>query len=423
MRWSMAAVLGAAVLSGIWSSAVAAPSDAKATAELRGRPVSLAKIVDKTPRAGQWATLEAGPLCKATGGEAWGRAAEQVQTEALERIFRREMQAGGFTVDGDPDNLFEQPASFGEYAVAGVIKGASGRYCYPTDVSRLFKIGGAHGGKLKAAARLDVEWQIYSRVQRRVIATVETSAGDSTPRPVADRMEPLLEAFAGSVKQLIASQEFRGAFVEAPAKMTDASLTVSKPLIPLAGAATAEAPGVADAISAVVLIFAGEGHGSGFLVSRDGYVMTDQHVIGAAEHVRVRWPDGVEGVGEVVRSDAARDVALIKTDARGREPLPLRTDSLRPGDSVYAIGAPLESRFQSTVTRGVLSAYRTIDGMRYLQSDVTINPGNSGGPLVDERGRVVGMTKSIYQRDDLPVGINFFVPTRDALDFLGAQPR
>jgi S1-C subfamily serine protease len=170
----------------------------------------------------------------------------------------------------------------------------------------------------------------------------------------------------------------------------------------------------------VVLVLAGEGHGSGFLVSRDGYVMTDQHVVGSAKLVTVRWPDGIETVGEVVRADRLRDVALVKTDPRGRDPLPLRAETMRPGETVFAIGAPLEERFQGTVTRGVVSAYRTIEGLRYLQSDVSINPGASGGPLLDERGEVVGMTKSIYRIESAPTGINFFTPTRDALDFLGA---
>ena len=178
---------------------------------------------------------------------------------------------------------------------------------------------------------------------------------------------------------------------------------------------------IADAVGAVVLVLAGDGHGSGFLVSGDGYVMTDQHVVGASKLVTIRWPDGIEKVGEVVRTDNLRDVALIKTDPRGRDPLPLRPQSLRPGETVFAIGAPLEQRFQSTVTRGVVSAYRTIEGLRYLQSDVAISPGNSGGPLLDEHGAVVGMTKSTYRIENAPTGINFFTPLRDALDFLGAS--
>jgi S1-C subfamily serine protease len=174
-------------------------------------------------------------------------------------------------------------------------------------------------------------------------------------------------------------------------------------------------------VGSVVTLLAGGGHGGGFLVSRDGYALTDQHVIGSARRVAVRWSDGIETVGGMVRSDRIRDVALVKTDPRGREPLPLRRDSMRPGETVFAIGAPLETRFQNSVSRGVVSAYRTIEGLHYLQSDVFINPGASGGPLLDEHGVVAAMTKSTYRIDSAPTGINFFTPVADTLDFLGAS--
>ena len=391
-------------------------------ADAEARVVSLAKIVTKLSREARWAEVQTGASCRPTGHENWGVSADQLQTPDLERVFRSEMQSAGFRVDGDPDNLFEQPASFGEFAVGGVIRGASGQFCFINQGGSLFNLIGHSKEELKGDATLDVEWQIYSRVQRQVVAKVQTHGGDDTLRPVAGRIEPVLTAFADNVRALIKTEAFRNAFVGGAAKTQAALMSPGRPAIRLAGAGAPRRTTIADAVGSVVLVFAGAGHGSGFLVSSDGYIMTDQHVVGAAKRVRVRWSDGVEGVGEVVRSDTARDVALIKTDPRGRDPLPLRRDSLQPGDTVFAIGAPLESRFQNTVTRGVVSAYRTIDGLRYLQSDVTINPGNSGGPLLDENGRVVAMTKSIYRMADGPAGINFFVPTRDALDFLGADP-
>jgi S1-C subfamily serine protease len=139
--------------------------------------------------------------------------------------------------------------------------------------------------------------------------------------------------------------------------------------------------------------------------------------------VKVRWSDGIEGLGEVVRTDKVRDVALIKTDPRGREPIRLRRGALQPGDTVFAIGAPLGDKFQSTVTRGVISAYRTFEGVSFIQSDVSVNPGSSGGPLLDDKGAVVGLTESGYQAAGAPTGINLFVPIGDALDFLNAQPQ
>jgi S1-C subfamily serine protease len=159
----------------------------------------------------------------------------------------------------------------------------------------------------------------------------------------------------------------------------------------------------------VVLILAGDALGSGFLASSDGLLLTARHVVGAAKYVKVRWADGAEGLGEVVRSDKARDVALIKTDPRGHAPLRLRREPLQTGDAVFAVGAPLDPKFQSTVTRGVISAYRTFSGLNYIQSDATVNPGNSGGPLLDDKGEAIGATVGGYTVTGAPTNINLFI--------------
>jgi S1-C subfamily serine protease len=176
-------------------------------------------------------------------------------------------------------------------------------------------------------------------------------------------------------------------------------------------------------VGAVVLVLSGAGHGSGFLVSSDGYVMTAEHVVGSDKYVKIRWSDGLEGLGEVVRTDKRRDAALIKTDPRGRQPLALRRESPQPGDTVFAIGAPIDPKLQSTVTRGVVSANRILNGFSFIQSDVTVDPGNSGGPLLDEQGRVLGFTDKGLRSPDAPTGLNFFVPIDDALRFLSAEPQ
>jgi S1-C subfamily serine protease len=180
---------------------------------------------------------------------------------------------------------------------------------------------------------------------------------------------------------------------------------------------------IADAVGAVVLVLSGGGHGSGFLVSTDGYLMTAEHVVGSDKYVKIRWSDGLEGVGEVIRTDKRRDVALIKTDPRGRQPLALRREAPQPGDTVFAIGAPIDPKLQNTVTRGVVSANRIMDGFSFIQSDVTVDPGNSGGPLLDEQGRVLGFTDRGLRSAEAPTGLNFFVPIDDALRFLSAEPQ
>jgi serine protease Do len=171
----------------------------------------------------------------------------------------------------------------------------------------------------------------------------------------------------------------------------------------------------------VVAVLAGGGHGSGFLVSADGYVITNEHVVGKETKVRIRWSDGFESDGEVIRSHKARDVALIRTNPHGRQPLYIQRGAAVPGATVYAVGAPLDLKFQSTVTKGIVSANRLYDGFSFIQSDVAVTHGNSGGPLLNEKGAVVGITDWGQTEDGAPVGLNFFIPIGDALDFLNLK--
>ena len=111
----------------------------------------------------------------------------------------------------------------------------------------------------------------------------------------------------------------------------------------------------------------------------------------------------------------------MKTDPRGRQPLRLRVEAMAPGDTVFAIGTPLELKFQSTVTRGVVSAIRNFGGRNFIQSDASVEPGSSGGPLLDESGQVVAITESSYRISGAPAGINLFIPVADALQYLDAK--
>lgn len=120
----------------------------------------------------------------------------------------------------------------------------------------------------------------------------------------------------------------------------------------------------------------------------------------------------------MVRADTRRDVALIKTDAQGRAPLSLRPGPLPQGETVFAIGTPLDDSLQNTMTKGIVSAERVEQGLRLIQSDVGINHGNSGGPLIDDKGAVVAIAVSGLLPDSHQMGLNFFIPIDDALKAL-----
>ena len=158
------------------------------------------------------------------------------------------------------------------------------------------------------------------------------------------------------------------------------------------------------------------GVGSGFIVSRDGDVLTNAHVVDGADEVFVRLTDGREFKARVVGSDRRTDVAVLKIDGRG---LPTVTigDSGRTkaGEWVIAIGSPFD--LDNTVTAGIVSARarETGDFLPLIQTDVPINPGNSGGPLLNLRGEVVGINSQIYSRSGGFMGISFAIPIEDAM--------
>jgi serine protease Do len=167
--------------------------------------------------------------------------------------------------------------------------------------------------------------------------------------------------------------------------------------------------------------------GSGFIVSKDGYIMTNHHVVDGATRVAVTLDGGNKYDAKVIGSDPTIDLALIKIDPKGLElkTLPLGdSDALRPGQWVVAIGNPLE--LQSTVTVGVVSATRrrveigsTVPGIaNFIQTDAAINFGNSGGPLLNARGEVVGINTAILRggpmNSALVEGIGFALPINEA---------
>ena len=164
--------------------------------------------------------------------------------------------------------------------------------------------------------------------------------------------------------------------------------------------------------------------GSGFIINKAGYVITNEHVVEDAKEIRVTVRDGHQYKGRLVGRDPKSDIALIKIDAdRELMAAPLgNSDELRVGEWVMAIGSPFG--FDHSVTAGIVSATsRFIPGNYddFIQTDASINPGNSGGPLINLRGEVIGVNAAIYTRTGASMGIGFAIPVnlvKDELDQL-----
>ena len=274
---------------------------------------------------------------------------------------------------------------------------------------------------------MTVTWRVVDPAQEKVLAVIETRASGDASEMVADAPGPLIEAaFRGNVQALAADAAFRKALKPPPrprAKPATVAIEVPMAQMRLALATPAAPVSLDQAARAVVSILAGRNLGSGLLVTTDGYLLTNAHVVGAAKTVTVRWPDGEETQGAVVRSEPRRDVALIKTDPPKVLPLAIRRRPVTLAETVYAIGTPRETQFAGTLTRGVVStAQRIMDGQAFIQSDVAITHGDSGGPLLDEKGWVVGITQSTYEPGGVSQNINFFIPIDEALKALALTP-
>ena len=158
------------------------------------------------------------------------------------------------------------------------------------------------------------------------------------------------------------------------------------------------------------------GVGSGFILTSDGFVMTNAHVVEGADEVVVTLTDKREFKAKIIGADKRTDVAVVKIDATGLPAVKVGDLSrLRVGEWVMAIGSPFG--LENTVTAGIVSAKQrdTGDYLPFIQTDVAINPGNSGGPLINMRGEVVGINSQIYSRSGGFMGISFAIPMDEAI--------
>jgi serine protease Do len=168
--------------------------------------------------------------------------------------------------------------------------------------------------------------------------------------------------------------------------------------------------------NSVVTILDSLGHGSGCIVSSDGYIVTNYHVVSQKQNVRVKLHDGAQYNGKVVRYDPECDLALVKVEASGLSTLDIAT-SIETGESVFVIGTPVDTLLSQSVSKGILSGQRSYYGIDYLQTDANINSGNSGGALLNAQGKLIGIVNAKYFGFGIE-GIGFAIPGKYILERL-----
>lgn len=160
------------------------------------------------------------------------------------------------------------------------------------------------------------------------------------------------------------------------------------------------------------------GHGSGFFISEDGYILTNYHVVKKQKQVNVRLGETLTLSGEVIRVSEGYDMALIKIAGKGFNALPIgNSDQLEAGEDVLAIGTPEDLSLGQSVSKGIVSGKRKFEERVFIQTDVSVNRGNSGGPLLIESGEVMGMVTSKLIGEGTE-GIGFCIPSNSIMEIL-----
>lgn len=286
--------------------------------------------------------------------------------------------------------------------------------------------GSSHDkGSMTGRTRLAFDWNVMDRTTGKVVMTVSTE-GRSRNRQRAGFVESdNLTAFEDALIKFLDEGSFvelvrtnttpvpMGAMALDSASIT--SFTVQRPTIPLFKN-LGEMIRYADR-TCVTLITDG-GHGSGVIISNEGWVLSAQHVVEGTNRVEVQFSDGLRQDATILFADLQNDLVLLDIAGSGYKALPLAVnDSTGIGDEVITIGTPADVALGQSVSRGILSGKRKVDDRVYLQTDVAVNPGNSGGPLLNAQGEVIGIVQSKLVGEGIE-GLGFAVPIARVLEVL-----
>jgi hypothetical protein len=368
--------------------------------------------------------VRTGYACDGSFTLAMSTRAETLVLGTVARPVREEFTRAGYAdpvgekpmeSDTDPDH--------GDLILAPVVEELYASYCQGTGNER-------NNGWV----RVKIRWQLQDPAERKVIFSTQTEGSYQTVGNENIRDNEMFErAYRAAVRAVLAERAFHDATVmqtgyaaspsSSPAMAAGEGGSISGETVTLKRVKAFPGPltaNITEVRAAVVTVSRqGGASGSGFFVGENGYVLTSNSLVAGSRFVRVKLVTGRELVGEVVRQDKARDVALIKTEGRNFIALPLASGEGGVGTEVTAIGSPAGEAQSGSVTRGILNAYRVVGGQRFIQSDVTLLAGNGGGPLLDANGRVLGITAQAHPAATSRA--NYFIPIQDAIDKLALR--
>ncbi len=303
--------------------------------------------------------------------------------------------------------------------------GSNSRYSLQGEMRELkYDIMATH--KYESLARfetrctVEVTWKLVNQNRQTVFEQKTTGTGVKFEKGGSAAFE---SAFENALYTFLGNKEIATALAKPSGGDATVAATASDKLAPIAVRRAAQPKltadnGVSTAARSVVIVETTDGHGSGCVISADGYIVTNAHVVGQEDEVKVLLADGVQSKGRVVRVNPEMDLALVKIETDGLTAFQLPSASLADiGADVFAIGTPADKELGQTVTKGIISARRKIEGHSFLQTDVSINGGNSGGALVTRSGQLLGIVNAKLVGKGIE-GIGFAIPAEQVSEAL-----
>ncbi|PUA30009.1 MAG: hypothetical protein B0W54_05615 [Cellvibrio sp. 79] len=274
------------------------------------------------------------------------------------------------------------------------------------------------------ATYLKIRWNLYDPLAKKLLYSTETMGSHDALSARAVRNGEAISfdaALALATNNLLADPEFAKVIV--PIDMTTLVEKFDEKLmihIKYGSGGSSFKESADKLMRNAVIVKTRDGFGSGVVINNDGYVLTNAHVVGDETRFHVLIGDNTLGA-VLVRKESIRDVALIKiSDNYSKiEGVDVAKSQSNVGDEIYIIGSPLSLQHSQTTTKGIVSAYRDMQGLRYLQTDANVNHGSSGGPVFNEHGELIALTVAgLLTKDGAGLGINYLIPISDVFRFL-----
>jgi len=262
-------------------------------------------------------------------------------------------------------------------------------------------------------ASVEVQWQIYDSFASKIIYKFQ----DTGYARSSNDSGVVIDAFLNSLNKLMSKEKFASLLQKDKKSNRDSSSQYNELTIKTNQAPTHSLPENIDKINkAVVTIESGFTHGSGFFINSNGHLLTAAHVVSGLDNVQIRTNQGFTLPAKVLRINENSDVALLKVEGSGFSHIEINSKKQGQGTDTFAIGTPLDKSLSNSISKGIISSYRNIDGVPFLQTDTSLNSGNSGGPLLNSKGEAIGIVSWKYSQS--AEGVAFCVDIRHANDVL-----